>query len=258
MAAPLVSIVIPNYNLGRFIGEAIASTLAQTYPAIEMVIVDDGSTDDSVAVIEEHLARLPAGAKDRVRLVRRQNGGVCRARNEGAARSRGDFLVFLDADDVLEPTYVERCLDALLASPPKVAYAYTKMQLFGLENVVFEAHPFHGPLLLETNYVHASALIRRRVFEKIGGWSTTWETGREDHELWVRMLSHGYEGVFVPEPLLRYRRHGPSRNDLSEAQLERLQWKLMTSHPRLYWRELIRRPIRALEAVIHERRGRGA
>jgi glycosyltransferase involved in cell wall biosynthesis len=253
MDAPLVSVVIANYNLGRFIGEAITSAFTQTHARIDVVIVDDGSTDDSVAIIEEHLRRPAAGGEGPARLVRRANGGVSRARNDGAAMARGEYLVFLDADDVLEPTYVARCLDALCASPPRVAYAYTKMRLFGLESGIFEANPFDRRLLLELNYVHASALMRRRAFDEIGGWSTAWSIGYEDHELWVRMLSRGYEGVFVPEPLLRYRRHGPSRNELSPEQLDKLHWKLILSQPRLYWRKLARHPLRAAWSALTER-----
>jgi glycosyltransferase involved in cell wall biosynthesis len=255
MNAPLVSIVIPNYNLARFVGEAITSALAQTHPAVEVVIVDDGSTDNSVEVIEEHLARCEPDARARARLIRRTNGGVCHARNDGAAAARGEYLVFFDADDVLEPTYVARCLEALLASPPSVGYAYTKMRLFGRENMIFEARPFDASRLLVQNFVHVAALMRRRHFDEVGGWNPAWSVGYEDHELWVRLLSHGYEGVFVPEPLLRYRRHGPSRNDLPPAKARQIHWKLMISYPRLCWRTIARHPLHAIRAVIRERSG---
>ena len=91
--------------------------------------------------------------------------------------------------------------------------------------------------------------MRRTAFEEAGGWNPTFSLGYEDHELWVRMLARGYTGVLVPEPLLRYRRHGPSRNDLRSDQLAALHYDIAVRHPRLYWLELLLRPHRSLPAA---------
>src|SRR5690606_3615953 len=95
---PLVSIVIPNYNYGRFIAEAIESVLNQTYPNIELIVVDDGSSDDSLEAIRQYEKKLI--------LISQKNSGVVVARNNGAAKSRGEYISFLDADDVIEPTFI--------------------------------------------------------------------------------------------------------------------------------------------------------
>jgi len=234
---PLVSIVIVNHNYGRYIGEAIESALQQSYPRIEVLVVDDGSTDDSREVI----ARYP------VPLVMQRRAGVCAARNRGARDTSGDLLMFLDADDVLEPLYVERCREALSQLPATVAYAYTQMRLFGDENGIFESGPFSRRRAREGNLVHASALMRREAFDLAGGYDPRFALGHEDHELWVRMLDRGLTGVFVAEPLLRYRRHSGARNILSDLQLEELDWRVRLMYPRLYWRVYLRRPIRALK-----------
>ena len=95
-----VSVIIPNYNYARFIGEAIESVLAQTYQPLEIIVVDDASTDDSIKVIESF--------GDKVKLIRQENGGVGKARNTGARNAGGDFLAFLDADDIWLPEKIEK------------------------------------------------------------------------------------------------------------------------------------------------------
>src|SRR5829696_2931566 len=106
--APLVSVVVPCYNQARFLGEAIESVLAQSHPLFEVVVVDDGSTDDT----SEVAARYPG-----VRLVRQENRGLSGARNAGLARSRGEYVVFLDADDRLLPGALEAGVERLGANP---------------------------------------------------------------------------------------------------------------------------------------------
>ena len=248
MSPPSITVVIPNYNLGRFVAEAIESALTQTLRPIEVIVVDDGSTDDSVAIIERHP----------VTLIRQANSGVARARNAGAERARGEYLVFLDADDVLHPEYLERCVEALKNAPPRVAYAYTDMRLFGLESSIFRSRPFDPRALAEVNFVHASAMVRRSVLFEVGAWNPAWNIGYEDHELWVRMLYRGYTGTYVPGALLRYRRHGPSRNHIQRSVARNLHWKLIVNYPRLFVSSILKRPDRALRAVITEQVDRRA
>lgn len=239
LSRPLVSIVVVNHNYGRYLGEAIESALAQTYEPLEVLVVDDGSTDDSVAVAEGYP----------VELIQQDNAGVSCARNRGARAADGELLVFLDADDVLEPEYVARCWEVLSAAPSSVAYVYTTMRLFGTEHGIFESRAFSRSFLLRHgNFIHASALMRRAVFDRAGGFDPSWALGYEDYELYVRMLHLGYTGVLLDEPLLRYRRHDQSRNVLSDEQLESLMSRLTCSYPRLFWRRLLRHPLRVLLA----------
>jgi glycosyltransferase involved in cell wall biosynthesis len=243
--SPLVSIVIPNFELGRFVGEAIASALAQTHPAVEVIVVDDGSRDDSLALIRA----TPGFQAGRVGLVTQVNGGVARARNAGAARATGEYLVFLDADDQLEPAYVERCLAALRAAPPSTGYAYTQMRYFGAAEGLYRSKPFGRWKLIRGNFINASALVRREAFEAAGGFDPGL-TGHEDHALWVALLERGWTGVFVPEPLLRYRRHeAASRNTLTRARLRELHADVAVRHPRLFWWHLLLHPGRARAAA---------
>ena len=240
--APAITIIVTTYNYGRFLAEAIESALAQTHPPLEVIVVDDGSTDDSVAIA----ARYP------IRLIHQENSGVACARNRGARAAKGELLVFLDADDVLEPTYLARCCEALARAPSHVAYAYTQMRLFGTEEGVFTSYPFTAEKLRIGNYVPVSALVRRACFDAVGGFDPSWSLGYEDYELWVRLLDAGWHGVFVEAPLLRYRRHARSRNTLAPEALRRLEWRLRWSYPRMFWRELRREPREAIEALLDD------
>lgn len=244
-SAPRISIVITSYNYGRFLGEAIESALAQTLSPVEIVVVNDGSTDDTSDVAK----RYP------VRLIEQANSGVSAARNRGAREAKGDYLVFLDADDVLEPEYLSRCWDALRTAPARVAYAYTQSRMFGEVTGIDPSAPFSKRRVLDGNLVNVSALLRRRVFEETGGFDESLRVGLEDADLWVRMLAAGHSGVLVPEPLLRYRRHGRTRNSLSESQVEQLSWKRRVSYPRLYWTDLLRSPNKAIRAWFREHHG---
>lgn len=242
-SSPRISIIISSYNYGRFLGEAIESALAQTLSPIEVIVVDDGSTDDS----REVARRYP------VRLIEQANAGVSAARNRGAREAKGDHLVFLDADDILEPDYLARCWEALRTAPPDVAYAYTQMRYFGELTGIYESGSFCKKRILEGNLVNVSALMRRRAFDEAGGFDEACQLGLEDADLWVRFLARGFRGVFVAEPLLRYRRHGRTRNSLPRTVVEALTWKRRISYPRLYWADLLRSPDKAVQAWLRER-----
>ncbi len=111
-AEPLVSILISNYNYGRYIGESIQSALDQTYPNIELIVCDDGSTDDSLSVIEEYLGKDP-----RVQLIRKENGGQASGFNAAFAASRGEIIALLDSDDRFLPHKIERIVADFQAHP---------------------------------------------------------------------------------------------------------------------------------------------
>jgi len=236
----LVSIVIPSFNYGRFLASAIESALGQTHEPIEVIVVDDGSSDDSCEVAR----RFP------VTLITQANAGVAAARNHGASKARGEWLVFLDADDELEKTYVARCLLAVRNAGPGVVYAYTQMRYFGDRDGIHRSGPFSRRRILRGNLVNTSALVKRSAFEHAGGFSTEWRLGHEDCEFWVRLYSLGYEGVFVEEPLLRYRQHGHSRNALTETQLADLDWRLWWTYKRLYWPKLVTHPFRLARSIL--------
>jgi glycosyltransferase involved in cell wall biosynthesis len=229
--APLVSVVIPCFNYGRFLGEAIESALGQTHQPIEVIVVNDGSIDDTELVA----GRYP------VTLINQPNSGVCVAANAGFAAARGEFVLRLDADDRLAETYVEVTLSALVAHPG-THFAYSAVEYFGSETGSYPIEAYSAETLTERNYVHASALMRRSAFEDVGGYDLGMRTSRyEDWDLWLRFAERGLRGVMVPLPLLHYRRHpAASRGTLSLRSFRavmrevRLASQLQDNHPDLF------------------------
>ena len=251
---PRISVITPCYNGARFIGRTIESLQAQTFADWEHVVVDDGSTDDSASVIAEYAARDP-----RVHLIRQANGHVCKARNTGFAASAPDssYLLFLDADDILEPRAIEKML-AHLDSHPRAGLAYCSVSLIGTDDRPISAKGFdswwdarHVPhkggvarlpdhiaetglpsLLAGFRAIPSTAFIRRDVYEATVGWDESFRDGAEDLDLVVQVALIA-PVHFVPHKLVRYRRHDAnfSNQDFCSgiAQFRRKWW----SNPQL-------------------------
>jgi glycosyltransferase involved in cell wall biosynthesis len=133
MSDPLVSIVVLCHNYGRFLSEALESALAQDYPRLELIVIDDGSTDDSLEVASRY--------QDRAKVLTQPNQGLARTCNRGASEASGEHFLFLSADDRLEPTYVSELMAALRRTP-EASFAYCAARLFGAESGVAPARPF--------------------------------------------------------------------------------------------------------------------
>ena len=241
-AAADVSVIIPNFNYGAYVAEAIESVLRQACACrIETIVVDDGSTDRSLDVI----GRYP------VTVVAQRNAGVAMARNAGALHAAGKFLLFLDADDVLEPDCIARYLAALDDAAAHVAYAYTQARMFGDVERVDLSRPFSRAALLRRNFVPVSALIRRHAFMDAGGFDHRF--GYEDYELWVRLALRGQIGLLVPAPLMRYRIHADSRNARAQHHWNELRWRIRGTYPWAYPRQMLPHPRQALHWLAQQR-----
>jgi glycosyltransferase involved in cell wall biosynthesis len=225
---PTVSIIIPCFNYGRFLAEAIESALEQTHAPLEVIVIDDGSSDDSFDVASRF---VPA-----IQVLTQPNSGLVAVLNRGLRHVNGEHFVILSADDVLRPSYVETLLHALLEQPG-AAYAYSAMEYFGARSGVFPAKPFSPALLLAGNYINATALTRRADALAVGGFHSNPENAWEDWDFWLRLLEAGRYGVAVPEPLLRYRRHeSTSRNPPNRRRAIKALRAVAATHPALYGR----------------------
>jgi glycosyltransferase involved in cell wall biosynthesis len=202
-----VSAIIPTYNYGRFLREAIDSTLAQTYPALEVIVVDDGSTDDTPQIL--------ASYGDRIRAIRQENLGVGAARNTGIAAAQGEYLAFLDSDDIWRPRKLE-CDVARFTADPGVGMVHCGAETFdntgktisvslgGLEGWV-------APDLLRLDREVIAApgsgmTVRQSIAEELGGYDPRLQPS-EDWDFCYRVACR-YRVGFVPEVLVRYRLHG--------------------------------------------------
>jgi glycosyltransferase involved in cell wall biosynthesis len=249
-ASPLVSVVIPCFNYARFLGEAIESALGQTHQPIEVIVVNDGSSDDTELVA----GRYP------VTLINQPNSGVCVAANAGFAAARGEFVLRLDADDRLAKTYVEETLAALKAHPG-THFVYTEVEYFGAESGSYPIEAYNPETLTERNYVHASALMRRASFQEVGGYDLGMRTSRyEDWDLWLRLAERGLHGFALRRPLLQYRKHPTaSRGTPNFASVRgvareiRLASQLQDNHPTLFAPHALMRRISRLPGRVLRR-----
>ena len=199
---PLVSIVVPAFNAGATLAEALRSAQAQTYRAIEIVVVDDGSTDDTAAV---------AAGFAGVTLLRQANGGIAAARNAGIAAAKGEWIAPLDADDLWHPAKIERQVAAALAAPAPPGFVYCRLrQIDGAGRIVGSGlpHAFQGRVIhqhLYRNFVGAGGalLIRRDALLAAGGYD---ESLRHCEDILLQFqLASRHPVAVVPEYLLGYR-----------------------------------------------------
>jgi glycosyltransferase involved in cell wall biosynthesis len=202
-AAELVSVVVATYNMGHYLPLAVQSVLNQEYPYVEVLVVDDGSTDDTPSVV------LRWEGEPRVRVHRQPNGGQARAKNKGIALSRGQFVAFLDADDVWLPGKLAWQMPLFHGRPTLgVVYSdFERMDVNGrpLPKGPVRMHRGHisGPLLIDNFISFPSAVVRRECLKRHGVFDETLGMGI-DYDLWLRLSAH-CEFDFVPEATVRYR-----------------------------------------------------
>ena len=209
----LISFVIPAFNMDGFVARAIDSALAQSHTPVEVIVVDDGSTDGTAAVLADYNER------PNVTIIRQANAGLPAARNRGLASSRGDFVCFLDADDYLAPAFAA-WLRAALGEDPKAGFAYSDVQrvdrfgeLADGYSVAAARRTLNGDilesLLIGGYFTPNSVLVRRSVLDALGGFDLELG-GHADYEMWLRIIVSGHRAAFVGERLAFYRMHAGS------------------------------------------------
>lgn len=215
----LISVLVCNYNYGDYIEEALDSALTQTYPNIEVIIVDDGSSDNSVDVIKKYIkshtnAKIVLNAKKR-------NEGICFARNDAIDAAKGDYFIFLDSDDTIPNDYISRMYRTLLDQKADVVYGDVKA--FGGEEYITDYPLFSLGELLRRNYINVTSLVRRAA---AGVQKFDVELNRkthEDYDFWLGLSLKGLSFVKSDNTYLNYRIQKSSRNANSLNMKERAQ-----------------------------------
>ena len=229
VGAPMrVSVIIPAYNYERYVGSAIESALAQTYPDVEVIVIDDGSTDGTQDVA--------VGFGDQITYVRKENAGLAAARNTGIETSTADAIVFLDADDTLEPHAVEKMVETARAhggSWGVVACRFTVVneagEAEGTQKRAPEATiqiPWRSIVL--RNRFCPIALVRREVFDRCGMFDTEFGThrmGSEDRDMWIRAAAE-FDVIMVGDRLARKRDHAVNMSSQTVTQMASMRHTL--------------------------------
>ena len=236
-SCPVVSVVVPCYGQAHFLEEAVESVVAQTFQDWELIVVDDGSPDDTRDVAR----RLAAAHPDRsIRLLEKTNGGLADARNAGIRAARGAYILPLDADDVLDPRMLAACVD-LLDREHGVAIAYTDLEHFGEVSRIVRAGEFHARNLRRENQLNYCSMYRRTAWEQTGGYDDLMSLGYEDWDFWVRCAGQGLIARRIPEPLLRYRVKADSMYGTALAHDAQLRAQVVLDNSRSYGRSYHRR-----------------
>lgn len=204
---PLFSVVIPCYNQGAYLRETIQSVVTSIYPHIEVIIVDDGSKDNSREVAND----LAKKFTDRnIQYIHQNNSGPSKARNHGIRLAKGRYILPLDADDLIANNYISEAV-TILESRPEVQLVYCEAEKFEGKTGHWKLRPFSLDLLARDNMIFVSGIFRKVDWEKCGGFDENMVWGREDWEFWISLLKNGGEVVKLPFVGFYYRVKANSR-----------------------------------------------
>ncbi|MFN8369824.1 MAG: glycosyltransferase [Bacteriovoracaceae bacterium] len=227
-----ISVIIPCFNHGKYILETLDSVLKQTYTNFEIIIVDDHSNTDTIEVLKKI-----ENPKIRIFFLE-TNSGPAYCRNYAIERTSGEYILPLDADDLIEPTFIEKTV-AVLNNNPSVEIVYTEFCLFfndnKAENQKYEK-PYSLQEILIENMIPCTALFRKTSWKKVGGFKNDLKIGLEDHEFWIALLELNSTVHQIPEVLFYYRKHKiPGRNDgIKKNDIVNIKSKIANYHPNFY------------------------
>jgi glycosyltransferase involved in cell wall biosynthesis len=199
MKLPLISCVVPVFNGERYLGEALESILKQSYQSLEIIVVDDGSTDGTATVMGHYAGQ--------VRLLRQANAGTAAARNLGLNAANGEFVAFLDADDLWHPEKLERQM-ARFQARPELDYCVAHVQNFWVPELIEEEKRFREHRISKAlpGYATGTLLARRALFDTVGQFNSTIKHA-DDTEWFLRASEHGATTELLPDVLLYRRLH---------------------------------------------------
>lgn len=256
MAKPLVSVVIPVYNMEEFLEETLDSVLSSDYPNFEVIVMDDGSKDRSLEIAESYKSRY-----ENVRVYTQANSGVATARNHAISKAGGVYILPVDADNRISKELIHSAVD-ILESDPEVKVVCPRAEFFGDRSGEWVLPPFSLSLLARKNMMDTCAVYRKSEWERIGGYCAE-IVAREDWEFWISMLKDGGKVVKLPEIGLFYRVREQSKRVTDRLLKKHVIDVLNRRHPDFFERELggpLRyqrswsRLINWISRIIHPRR----
>ena len=226
-----VSVIMPCYNDGEYITDAVASVFGQSYTNIELIVIDDGSDDPKTVSILEELEK-----QGNVKLLHTERLRPAGARNAGIEIATGKYILPVDADDLIEPCYIERAVQ-MMEEKENIGIVYCHADLFGEKSGPWELPEYSLRSMLLDNVIFVTALFRKEDWESVGGFRTNMEHGMEDYDFWLSLLELGREVEQLPETLFHYRIKPRSRTTKfqeSAAVVQETYRNIYLQHPRLY------------------------
>jgi glycosyltransferase involved in cell wall biosynthesis len=222
----MVSAIIPCHNYGKYIDFAVDSVLDQTYKDIEIIVVNDGSTDEFT---NQKLANYD---KPRTRVINRNQGYPAAARNTGFEHAKGEFILLLDSDDLFESSFAEKALQ-LMETNPAVGAVSSYVLNFGYDSIWKPLGGTVESFLFDIN-CPCAALVRRKAWEDAGGFNPAFVDGYEDWNFWIDVTKRGWTIDVIPELLFYYRRKSCSRVAETAGLRHEIYKKIISTHPDVF------------------------
>lgn len=231
MDEPIVSVIIPVYNMQEFLAQTLDSVLLSTYASFELIIVDDGSTDESFRIAKGY-----AEKDNRIRVLTQKNSGASSARNYAIRESSGKYILPVDADNIISADYIESAV-AVLESNEQVRVVSCKSVFLGDRKGEWKLPSFSRKLLARKNMIDTCAMYRRSDWVLAGGYCE-YIKGREDWDFWISLLKRGGEVVCLPSIGLEYRIRGNSKRIKDRYFKRDIIRVLNKRHKAFFYREL--------------------
>jgi glycosyltransferase involved in cell wall biosynthesis len=225
---PIVSIVIPVYNTGLTLDETIRSVQKQTYKNIEVIIVNDGSTDEfTIKSLNKY--------KDSFAIINQENKGLPAARNAGIKASNGEYVVCLDSDDCIDKNYIKKLVNKLISDgDDSVAIVSPYIQAFGVSSEQWYVPEFDKEKIKYSNVVAVASMFKKAAWKSVGGYDESFRKGFEDWEFWLSLVENGYKWRVVKEPIFYYRRKKSSMITDSNKSRNEINANIYNKHRFLY------------------------
>ena len=238
-SAPKVSIIVPCFNAEKFLAETLGCVSKIDYSHWECIIVNDGSTDNS-----ESIASKFCNSDGRFKLFSQPNSGPSAARNHAIARSTGDFILPLDADDLISETYVKEAA-LILSNQPEIKLVYCLARKFGRKNKAWNLPDYSFEKLLVDNLIFCSAMFRKSDFLNTRGFDESMKSGREDWDFWIEFLKDGGNVHRIEKVHFFYRTHKWSHNKVANQSIAAIREHVSRNHWQLY-SDIIKNPAQLL------------
>lgn len=225
---PRVSVIIPCYNQGKYIDEAVKSVLSQTFQDFEIIIINDGSTDKFTNKL------LGSCQYPKTKIIKTLNRGTVSARNTGIRSSRGDYILPLDADDKIGKEYLEEAVK-ILDKNLEIGIVYCNALLFGGKRGRWKLQKYSLENILLGNMIFCSALFRKKDWGKTGGYNSNMKNGYEDWDFWLSLIEQGVKVYKIPKVLFHYRIQNSGKvNKMTEKEKLDVRTQIFYNHERLY------------------------
>ncbi|MDP3436519.1 MAG: glycosyltransferase family A protein [Bacteroidales bacterium] len=230
---PLISIIVPCFNDGKYINECINSIHLQNYENYEIIIVNDGSTDKKTNEI------IDAISHNKIKVIQTQNQGPAKARNLAIKNSCGKYILPLDADDKAGKVFIREAIE-ILEQKPNIKIVNCDVKLFGTKKGYIKYGAYSIQKMICENIIVSASVFRREDFDKTKGYNPNMKEGLEDWDFWLSILEKGGDVYKIDKPEIFYRvKKGSRNNSLTSENLKRLRYQIYTNHKALYSKYLL-------------------